>query len=224
MWPEAIVQKQWQEMANNSPQVKQLKAYQAMADSRLVVQRAPTAMSDEEAREFSNFHKRGYKGEGEEREQVEPEDLSQDAIDEIKDGVFMLSGRVQCNCFAWALGRDGFQGMGNLGHWKHAEGKNYNFVAPDNNAEIILWGTKDGENENTWDVLHASVQLSHDELAARNGKFAGFKLTKEDLEGSDVDDPTWTSAAGMGFPITAHPINWYEGGDFGTALKGMVKK
>ena len=192
------------------------------------VQRAPAPMADEEIRDLAGLHHIGK-----ERQEA-GEELTDEDIVEMKEGTYALTvmfpsstnapeERVQCNCFGWALGHDQDTGdKGSLFLWKKEHGGDENFTDPDSgDAKIILWGDKEGNNENEWDVLHASVLLTHAELLARSGKFKGLKVTKQQLTASGIPDPFWSSAGGSGVGIMVHPKDWYEGGDFGVALKGM---
>jgi len=184
-----------------------------------VIQRAISAMDDETLIDLSDMHAVG-------KAKAKKDQLTVDEIQQMKDGTYLLtkfSGAVGCNCFGWALGEDRDTGdKGKIYNWKKEHGGEPNFTDPDSaSAKIILWGDKEGQGEDNWDVLHASVKLSHAELLARSGRFKGLKITKKELQKSGIPDPFWSSAGGMGFGIFVHPRNWFEGGDFGVALKGM---
>ena len=162
-----------------------------------LAQRALATWEDEDIKALANYHPLGK-----EKDDAGTE-LSDEDLGKIKEGVQPLTGfygAVDCNCFGWALGID--QNLGDKGtiyNWKKDHGGADNFVDPGSGeANIILWGTKKGEGEDTWDVTHASVLLTHAELLARSGKFKGLKVTKKDLEGSSLPDPFWSSAGGFG--------------------------
>lgn len=192
------------------------------------IQRYPTALSDDE-KAFSAVYPLHKSGLGEDGLGKEEDTLTAQEITEISAGVYALTkfgfGEVACNCFAWALGLDEDTGdKGTIYNWKDDHGGNYNFTEHSSgDATIILWGDKKNtEQEDFWDVGHASVKLTHNELLERSGNYKGLKITKNDLENSGIPDPFWSSATGMGLGIFVHPRNWPEGGDYGTALKGMT--
>jgi hypothetical protein len=189
---------------------------------RGVIQREVTDMDDQSIKDLATFHALG-KENGQDKDL---DKLTKDEIQQMKNGTFLLTAfhGVSCNCFGWALGEDRDTGdKGDLYNWKKDHGGEQNFTDPDSqSATIILWGDKEGqEDEDKWDVLHASVKLTHAQLVARSGKFKGLNVTKKALTEKGVPDPCWSSAGGMGFGIFVHPQNWFEGGDFGVALKGM---
>ena len=184
-----------------------------------IIQRAMSAMDDETLISLSDLHAVG-------KAKEDKEQLTADEIRQMKDGTYLLTGfngAVKCNCFGWAIGDDLDTGdKGHIYNWKQDHGGEANFTDPDSaNAKIILWGDKEGKGEDEWDVLHASVKLSHAELLARSGRFKGLDITKQELKESGIPDPCWSSAGGMGYGIFVHPRDWFEGGDFGVALKGM---
>jgi len=183
-----------------------------------ITQCYPRPLEDDEIKSIATLHQRG--------KNKEEEELTAEDIETMSEGTSALTdffGAVQCNCFGWALGLDFDTGdKGKLYNWKKDHGGQENFTPPDSaEARIILWGIKEEGGEDKWDVTHASVLLTHAELLKRSGQFKGLNVKKEDLEVSNIPDPFWSSAGGMGFGIMVHPKNWYEGGDFGTALKGM---
>lgn len=185
---------------------------------RGVIQREVADMDDGSIKALSNHHALG--------KDKEIDQLTEDEIRQMKKGTYLLTelfGAVNCNCFGWALGQDFNTGdKGKIFNWKKAHGEEENFTDPDSeSAKIILWGTKDGADEDNWDVTHASVKLTHAELLARSGKFKGLNITKKALSEKGVPDPCWSSAGGFGFGIIVHPRDWYAGGEFGVALKGM---
>jgi hypothetical protein len=186
---------------------------------RGVIQRQVADMDDKTIKALSNFHALG--------KDKEIDKLTTDEIQQMKNGTFRLTAfhGVGCNCFGWALGEDRDTGdKGKIYNWKKEHGGEKNFTDPASaSAKIILWGDQEGEDdEDKWDVLHASVKLSHAELLARSGKFKALNITKKELTDKGVPDPCWSSAGGMGFGIFVHPRDWFEGGDFGVALKGMI--
>jgi hypothetical protein len=185
---------------------------------RGAIQRSLAPMDNKTIKDFSGFHALG-------KDKAE-EDLTEDDIQRMKDGTYLLTGfhgEVNCNCFGWALGEDRDTGdIGKLYNWKKDYGGAKNFTDPSSeSAVIILWGNKEGKGEDTWDVLHASVKLTHAQLLSRSGKFKGLDVSRKALRESGIPDPFWSSAGGMGYGIFVHPRNWFEGGDFGVALKGM---
>jgi hypothetical protein len=182
------------------------------------IQRSLAPMDNKTMKSFSGFHAIG-------KDKAE-EDLTDDEIQRMKNGTYLLTGfhgEVNCNCFGWALGEDRDTGdIGKLYQWKKDYGGAKNFTDPSSeSAVIILWGNKEGKGEDTWDVLHASVKLTHAQLLSRSGKFKGLDVSRKALKDSGITDPFWSSAGGMGYGIFVHPRNWFEGGDFGVALKGM---
>lgn len=185
---------------------------------RGAIQRSLAPMDNKIMKAFSGFHALG-------KDKAE-EELTAEEIQRMKDGTYMLTGfhgKVNCNCFGWALGEDGDTGnKGKIYNWKKDHGGEKNFTDPSSeSATIILWGDKEGKGEDNWDVLHASVKLTHAQLLSRSGNFKGLNVTRQALRESGIPDPFWSSAGGMGYGIFVHPRNWFEGGDFGVALKGM---
>lgn len=218
--PEAVVQRELQEIADNRSQAKPpVQLQKTVKTGPAAIQRYPEAMDDDGAKVFGSLYSTDHSGKAD-------DDYTDDELAEIKDGVYMLTSQnppgMQANCIGWAQNDDMFIVPGNIYTWE----QEYTSTATDaQDAKIILWGTKDEEdedNENKWDVLHASVLLTHAEIAARSREFAGFQaITAQALSDAGIEDPCWTSAGGMGFGVFVHPRDWFEGGDFGTALKGM---
>lgn len=216
---------------DNRPQAA-MQMKQILSMKAQPVQRAIKKMSeDEDAFEtFYSLHALGGDKEYDKDKLDEEDDKFISTADKatISEGVFSLTkatGAVQCNCFGWALGEDRDTGdKGKIYNWKEDHADEYNFVAPGEDADIILWGDKEGAGEDNWDVLHASVKLTHSQLKARSGQYKGLIVTQKELTDNEIPNPSWSSAGGMGFGIMVHPRTWYEGGSFGVALKGMKKK
>jgi hypothetical protein len=187
---------------------------------RGAIQRAIAPMDDETLEALSGMHALG-------RDKEIGDSFSEEEIRKMKDGTYLLTGfhgAVNCNCFGWALGQDLDTGdKGSIYRWKKEHGGKQNFTDADSeSAKIILWGDKEGQDdEDKWDVTHASVKLTHAELLSRSGRFKGLVVTKKALKDSGIADPFWSSAGGMGYGIFVHPRDWFEGGNFGVALKGM---
>lgn len=191
---------------------------QPKLSSRGVIQRDVKPMDDETIKALSNLHVLGY--------EKERDELTNDEIERMKNGTYLLTGyynAVNCNCFGWALGVDyDTKDKGDITRWKWEHGGEQNFTDPDSeSAKIILWGDKDGQDENKWDVTHASVKLTHAELLSRSGNFTGLNISRKALKKSGIPDPFWSSAGGMNLGIFVHPRNWFEGGEYGVKLKGM---
>lgn len=233
--PVAIAQRKLQEMANNSPQAAQFKALQEMVNSKPrpvlfvpavqagvplnTIQRYPDQMDDDNAKVLGSLYNSDYSNK-------KDEDYTEEELTEIKTGVFMLTplnpDGMAANCIGWAKDSDSIESTGSIYTWK-LEYTSTEADAAD--AKIILWGTKDGDeedDESEWDIAHASVLLTHAEIAERSKVYGGFEeITTESLVEAGIDDPCWTSAGGFGYGVFVHPRDWFEGGDFGTALKGM---
>lgn len=137
-------------------------------------------------------------------------------------------GAVDYNCYAWALGETNFVDPGGtLSTWKHHK-KEYNFLdggSPD--ATILLWGNqkkgKEGKDVADFEILHASVLLTHAEVLARAARdFRAVKIDKATLK--RIPNPFWSSALGFGFGVMVHPRDFFQGGDFGGIVAGMRKK
>jgi hypothetical protein len=131
---------------------------------------------------------------------------------------------VQCNCFCWALGENDFYYPGDtLSTWQHRLDE-YTFVDADaDDATIILWGVPKRNAEAKiidYEVRHASVLLTHEQLRARKeGDFPDIAVTEATY--LRIPDPFWSSAMGAGFGIMFHAKDFFENGVFGQAIAGM---
>lgn len=224
----AIAQRRVQQIVNSNsahPQIQKLQRI-IQTGSQMhgvigtsTIQRYPTAMDDEDAKTLSTLHSTKYSDK-------KDDDFSVSELTEIKSGVFMLTDlapqNMQANCIGWAQNEDSIEPTGSMYTWQ----RNYTATAADaGDAKIILWGSKDGvdkTDETKWNIKHASVLLTHEEIANRSKEFGGFsEITTKKLSDAGIENPCWTSAGGFGYGVFVHPRNWFEGGDFGTALKGM---
>ena len=179
-----------------------------------IVQLFPEAIDDDNAKALSSLHNEAYSEKGD-------DDFTADELAEIKAGVFMLTALspkgMKANCIGWAQNSDSIEPTGSMYTW---EQKYTATNANAGDAKIILWGEEEAGGK--VDIQHASVRLTHAEIAARSKVFGGFKeITTKQLSDAGIDDPCWTSAGGFGYGVIVHPRNWPEGGAFGTALKGM---
>lgn len=225
----------WQIMADAGPGVRQLRRYAAMAAqdlSRSVsdqvsketalsfthpIQRYPEPISDDDAKRMAPLYSDDY-------EDKEEDDITAEELVKIKKDVFMLTPArpegIVCNCIGWAKNDDQFIDPGNMYGWE----QEYTSTEPDSeDATILLWGSKEEEeDENKWDIRHAAVELTHEQIVERSKRFNGFTpITAEALQEAKIPDPCWTSVGGFGEGAFVHPKDWFEGGAFGTALKGM---
>ncbi len=131
------------------------------------------------------------------------------------------SSTIVCNCFGWAHGINADLGeeLSRVVDWK----EHYDVVAP-GQADVVVWGRKKGDNEDYWEALHASVKLSVAELAERLEEFTGETLDPKKLTKAGISGDCWSSAGGMGYGVMVHPRDWYEGGEYGTALAYLKRK
>jgi len=157
------------------------------------------------------------------------EDVSKQAARILKQTVPLSEFfGVSCNCYGWALGDNRFRDPGNtLSTWKHHLSKEYTFVDADAaDATIILWGVpimKDEAKIVDYQVQHASVLLTHEQLRARKeGEFP--KIAVDAGTYQRIPNPFWSSAMGAGYGIMYHAKDFFENGVFGKAIAGMKKK
>jgi hypothetical protein len=193
----------------------------------LVVQRAkvssakyPAAMADKDIAAITDYNQKL------EKKGVKESDEEQVArIKTETSALTAFSGAVSFNCYAWALGNNEFEDPGDkLSTWKHRKKDEYTFLSPAAaDAKILLWGNKIPDKDD-FEVLHASVLLTHDELLARIKK----DFSKIDIDAESVKkiqpNPFWSSALGFGYGIITHPKNFFQGGEFGSVIAGMKPK
>ncbi|GAA4723056.1 hypothetical protein GCM10023350_01590 [Nocardioides endophyticus] len=209
------------------------------------MRRYPTPIPAADVKNLATFHNTAYnakveKFHGDEDKGIASVDEFDAAeVEEMSAGVFQLTAfkpaDMNANCIGWAIGEDRNVPPREMYWWTEDEG--YTMCAADASAPIILWGDRNGSDDpGEWDVLHASVRLSHAQLAERTKQerkrgvlqppsWKGFSagLTAAALATAGIADPCHTSALGTGYGVIVHPWNWFDGGEFGEALTGVRK-